>query len=489
MIECYVNGRPYQLDNLDPNLSVLDWLRISMRLRGTKEGCASGDCGACTVVLGRANDHGAMHYVPINSCIALIGSLHGAHLITVDALQQEPPHPVQQALIDCHGSQCGFCTPGFVMSLFALHQNQGGEAVDDHSLLEALSGNLCRCTGYRPIIAAGHQAMVQQWHPDPDSADSHPAKSLLNPSIPAELDRINAKSATLQDHQGHWYEAPTSLSALRALLQRWPEARLIAGSTDLALEITQQLKTLPQLISVQQVPELQVMAEGRDGIVLGAALSYEALRSTLTRAWPAFEPMLARLGSRQIRYRGTLGGNIGNASPVGDMPPPLIALGATLTLDGPSGERALWLEDFFLSYKTTDLQPGEFIKSVRIPQPGPNERLFVYKISKRLDDDISAVLGAFWLRFDGNTVATCRLAWGGMAATPARSRAAEAALNGQPWSADSVQRAINALASDLAPLSDARASADYRLQVAGNLLQRALLSSSTEHPLTVTDYA
>lgn len=489
MIEFFLNSQPYQLDRVHPNLTVLDWLRSHRRLTGTKEGCASGDCGACTVVLATVTPDGQWQHEAINSCISLVGSLHGKHLITVDALQQLPPHPVQTAMVAHHGSQCGFCTPGFIMSLFALHQQQGGQAATDENLKECLSGNLCRCTGYRPIMDAGRTAMVQTWVPEkaPGSGVAQPLQSV---DMAAALGRINQRPGALEGPDGDWFQAPTSLDALRTLRAQWPEARLVAGSTDLALEITQQLHTLPQLISVQGVPELLALTVSPEAIEVGAAVPYETFRPALTAAWPAFEPMLARLGSRQIRFRGTLGGNIGNASPIADMPPPLIALGATLILDGPDGQRTLPLEDFFISYRTTDLRPGEFIRSVRLPLPQPDEHLFIHKISKRLDDDISAVLGAFWFRFDQGRVAECRLAWGGMAATPARARAAEAALTGQPWTAAAVAMAMAALASDFTPLSDVRASADYRLQVAGNLLQRTFLT--TQDPaqaLTVTDYA
>ncbi|TGG92069.1 xanthine dehydrogenase small subunit [Natronospirillum operosum] len=491
MISFYLNGQPYHLDNLDPNLSILNWLRTNMRLTGTKEGCASGDCGACTVAIGSPHPDGTLHYTTTNSCISLIGSLHGKHLITVDALQQQPPHPVQSAMIEEHGAQCGFCTPGFIMSLFALHQNQQGQPASEKDLLETLSGNLCRCTGYRPILDAGRKAMVETWTPgaaDPKTQES--AHPLQAPDMAGKLTALANQPASIEADSGAWYQVPTDLNALRDLRRQWPESRLIAGSTDLALDITQQLKTLPQLISVERIPELLAIEDSADSLTIGAAATYESFRPALSRLWPAFDPMLSRLGSRQIRYRGTLGGNIGNASPIADMPPPLIALGATLLLDGPEGERSLPLEEFFLDYKVTDLQPGEFIRSVSLLRPGPNEHLFIYKVSKRLDDDISAVLGAFWLRLEQGAVTRCRLAWGGMAATPVRSPAAEQALTGKPWNEATIKTAGAALAGDFKPMSDARASADYRRQVAANLLRRAWLSTQTPaQPVTVTDYA
>ncbi|MGM0570240.1 xanthine dehydrogenase small subunit [Marinobacter sp.] len=486
MIEFLLNGRMEKVDQADPNLSILEWLRTKMRLTATKEGCASGDCGACTVITGTPDQSGSIRYEAINSCISLLGSLHGKELITLEAFQQEPGHPVQRAMMEKHGAQCGFCTPGIVMSLVALHADREGTAPDDHRLLEALSGNLCRCTGYRPIVDAGRQAMVQAWIPDA----THPAAGLGSSQAPGELTAIHrGSSITLTTPGGPRYDAPVSLDELRTLRRTFPESRLVAGSTDLALEITQQLKTLDHLISVERVAELKDCKQQGEELVIGAAASYQRFRGPLSGLWPAFDSMLERLGSLQIRNRGTLGGNIANASPIGDMPPPLIALGATLVLDGPDGERRLPLENFFHDYKQTDLKPGEFVHSVRVPVPRANERLYIYKVSKRLDDDISAVLGAFRLTVDNGVVTDCHLAFGGMAATPARALWAEAALKGQPWNDDSVTAAITALASDFSPLTDARASAGYRLQVAGNLLRRALLASTSSETLMVTDYA
>lgn len=487
MIEFLLNGRIEKVDQVDPNLSILEWLRTKMRLTGTKEGCASGDCGACTVITGTADQNGSIRYEAINSCISLLGSLHGKELITIEAFHDKQAHPVQSNMMEKHGAQCGFCTPGIVMSLTALHANKEGHQDIEEQVMEALSGNLCRCTGYRPIIAAGKDAMVEEWTPEA----SHPAASLCNSSSNTGLESIHKDSISLSLANTARYDAPVSLDELRSLRRDYPDSRLVAGSTDLALEITQQLKSLEHLISVERVPELKGCTRDGDDLVIGAATTYRNLRASLSDLWPAFDTMLERLGSLQIRNRGTLGGNIANASPIGDMPPPLIALGATLVLDGPDGERQLPLESFFHDYKKTDLKPGEFIHSVRVPAPKDNEQLYIYKVSKRIDDDISAVLGAFRLTIENGTVSDCRLAFGGMAATPARAKKAEAALTGQPWNDASVTKTIEALAGDFTPLSDVRASASYRQQVAGNLLRRALLTSSsnTSETLMVTDYA
>lgn len=489
MIEFLLNGRTEKVDHTDPNLSILEWLRTKMRLTATKEGCASGDCGACTVITGTPDQAGNIQYEAINSCISLVGSLHGKELITLEAFQQEPGHPVQTGMVDQYGAQCGFCTPGIVMSLIALHAQREGRAIKDHDIMEALSGNLCRCTGYRPIVDAGRQAMTQFWAPE---NDDHPAVGLASNRARPELAKIRSDDVTLESGNGQRYHAPASLKALRNLRRDYPESRLVAGSTDLALEITQQLKTLDHLISVERVAELKDCRLEDNELVIGAAATYQQFRSPLSALWPDFDAMVERLGSLQIRSRGTLGGNIANASPIGDMPPPLIALEATLVLDGPEGERSMPVEEFFKGYRQTDLQPGEFVHSVRVQVPRENQRLFIYKVSKRLDDDISAVLGAFRLTIENGTVTDCRLAFGGMAATPARALNAEKALLGQPWAETSVAGAIAALATDFSPLSDVRASAGYRLQVAGNLLRRALLASGSGQgnpQLMVTDYA
>jgi xanthine dehydrogenase small subunit len=513
VIKFYLNGKYQELTEADPNVSILDWLRSEKRLTGTKEGCASGDCGACTVTIGSPDpaQSGQLRYDSINSCIALVGSLHGKHLVTVEALRDEPAHPVQKEMVECHGAQCGFCTPGIIMSLFALHTENAatGTAPDDKALLESLSGNLCRCTGYRPIIDAGRKACVQTWQGSSggatlsgpiaaDLASAVPGPSgltwLQSPEMIADLLKIQEVEADLQSHQGYRYNAPTTLAALRELRVQFPEARLLAGGTDLALEITQQLKDLPHLIAVGGVEELQEIHEDDDGIYLGAAVTYRALFHKLAERWPHFGPMLERLGSRQIRNCGTIGGNVGNASPIGDMPPALIALGAELELDSTDGVRYIPLETFFHGYKQTDLRANEFIRGVWIPASAADEQLLIYKISKRIDDDISAVLGAFWLKRDGEHIVDCRIAFGGMAATPKRALGAEAALRSQRWNSTSVSTAIAALEAEFQPMTDVRGSAAYRLQVAGNLLRRALLETSqspseTRQPLMVTDYA
>lgn len=502
MIEFYLNGQPQRLDAVDPNMSILTFLRTKMSLTGTKEGCASGDCGACTVAIGSLDPQAPsrIRYDNVNSCIAVVGSLHGKHLVTVEALAGERPHPVQQAMVDHHAAQCGFCTPGIVMSLFTLHHaaHAQRQSPSEIQMLDALSGNLCRCTGYRPILAAGEAACRQD--PATDSGAALPQADtsgwLDNPAMCAELARIANAQAFLELREHGRYEAPQTLDELRRLRRDHPEARLIAGGTDLMLEVTQQLKQIAHLIDLTRIEALQQIETRPDGLHIGAAVTYRELEPILSERWPTVGALLKRLGSSQIRNRGTLGGNIGNASPIGDMPPILIALGAVLELDSTDGVRHLPIDDFFLDYKRTALKPHEFIRGVFIPDQDPAALLKVYKVSKRIDDDISAVLGAFSLTLNAGIVTDCRLAYGGMAAAPKRAHRAERVLIGRPWDEAAVADAIAALAEDFTPMSDVRASADYRRHVAGNLIRRAWLETAPGQTrpaptfsMTVFDYA
>ncbi|MCR6651031.1 MAG: xanthine dehydrogenase small subunit [Cellvibrionaceae bacterium] len=464
MIRFLLNDQPVSLDNVEPGLTILQYLRTTLGLVGTKEGCAAGDCGACTVVLGTL-ETGRIQYHAINACITPIGSLHGKQLLTIEHLQhQESLHPIQQAMVDCHGSQCGFCTPGVVMSLFAWQHSvqQGVAVVDHHGIADALSGNLCRCTGYQPIFRAA--AKVCGAPAQPQFTD-----------LAAQLQALQADAdGEITCGDAHFF-CPTSSAELARLLADRPEARLVAGATDLGLEITLQLKRLPVLIQTARVKEMLKLEDTADALYIGAAVTYTAMQTKVEEQFPAFAELLARLGSRQIRNQGTLGGNIANASPVGDAPPVLLALDARLHLRSLDGLRSLPISQFFTGYRATMLRPGEFIESVEIPKLKANEVLKVYKISKRFDDDISAVCFALWLKLDGDTIADVRIGFGGMAATPARAIHTENALRGQVFSEASVQAAGAALTRDFQPLDDLRASAAYRLAVAANLLRRAWL--------------
>ncbi|NHO66241.1 xanthine dehydrogenase small subunit [Aestuariicella hydrocarbonica] len=468
MIEFLLNGEPLRITDEDPNCTLLDFLRDRLHHTGSKEGCASGDCGACTAALGEL-DGETIHYKSINTCITPLGNVHGKHLVTVEELKQgQQLHPAQQAMVDCHGSQCGFCTPGFVMSLFVLGRDEIS-APDRHRIEESLGGNLCRCTGYRPII----EAAVQMFDPA--------LQAERDPFTEREAEWVKVLQSMNRDQDvelsggGHHYVAPATSARLAQLLQHYPAARLVAGGTDLALELTQQLCSIDTLIYTGRVREMIGVSETDTHLIIGAAASYNQFGPALTALYPECRELLERLGSRQIRNQGTLGGNIGNASPIGDMPPLLLALGASLRLRGAERVRELPLEQFFLGYKRTALQAGEFIEAILVPRPAPGDSLRVYKISKRFEDDISSSCGAFLLSLDQQIVTRVRVAFGGMDAIPRRALECEQALLGKPLDDVAIAAAMAALARDFTPISDFRASSDYRLQVSQNLLKRLQL--------------
>ncbi|MBS0520955.1 MAG: xanthine dehydrogenase small subunit [Proteobacteria bacterium] len=435
-----LNDRPVELTDVSPMTTLLDWLRERRGLKGTKEGCAEGDCGACTVVL----EHADGRREAMNACIALVGQMDGQAIRTVEGLRGKEggPHPVQLAMAEADATQCGFCTPGFVMSAYAFAS--GGEHADPHVVHEALAGNLCRCTGYRPIVEA--MAKVAGLAPEPVSAAAPRTAS-------AAFDGV--------------FFAPRSLAELVALRAAHPEALLLAGGTDLGLLASRARKPPEAVVHVAHVPELTAVVDGEDELTLGAAVPYAQAIPVLAAAFPAVRSYLGRLGSRQIRTLGTIGGNIGTASPIGDMPPVLLALETRLTLVSRRGTRELPLEDFFLDYRKTALAPDEVIQSLTMPRLWPGEHFFCDKVSKRRDQDISTVAGAYRVRIRDGRIEDARLAFGGMAATPRRARAAEAALLKDGFAA-----AAEALRRDFQPIDDWRGTAGYRLQVAANLLRR-----------------
>jgi xanthine dehydrogenase small subunit len=472
-IRFLLNGAPRAVSDVDPNTTVLEWLRGPERLCGTKEGCAEGDCGACTVVLAKPDGSGDLAYEPVNSCIQLLPTLDGKHLITVEGLKAADGalHPVQQAMVEAHGSQCGFCTPGFVMSLFALRHRAKTPTRED--ALQALAGNLCRCTGYRPILdAAGAMGDA------PDRFDA------ATPATVAALTAMHRSRGLSYFAGRHAFFAPRSLVELADVLRSYPDATLLAGGTDLGLAITKQHRRFACIVFLGEVAELRRIDRNPTHLEIGAGASWSACADALAALHPALAEFLLRFASVQIRNAATVGGNIANASPIGDGPPPLMALGARLVLAGPQGVREIALEDFFQAYRRTDLRKGEIVASIRVPIPDPALKFAVWKVSKRFDQDISAVCGAFALRFVDGHVAGARLAFGGMAAVPARARQAEAALVGQPWSLATAQAAAAALARDFTPIGDARASQDYRARIARNLLLRFYHESTGAAPET-----
>jgi xanthine dehydrogenase small subunit len=466
MIQFLMNGRIHT-ENLPADTTVLQYLRRDAGRCGTKEGCASGDCGACTVVLAEPQGD-ALSYRTVNACLTFMPAVHGKQLITVEDLKHRGElHHVQQAMVDNHASQCGFCTPGFVMSLFALEKQQQTFSVAQTQ--HALSGNLCRCTGYRPIMDAA-KAICDAPQPDQFDADAR-----------LTLDKLRAISATGE---------PVSIDELADRYLAQPDARLVAGGTDLALEVTQRYQRLPELISLSHIPELKVITLTGQAIHIGAAASLSECMPVLHDEFPEFGELLERFASQQIRNQGTFGGNIANGSPIGDGGPVLLALGASLLLRRGAEQRELPLDKFFLGYRKTALQPGEFIEQIRIPRnSGVARQLRIYKVSKRLEDDISAVCAALHIEVQKGVVIHARVAFGGMAEVAKRAISCEAQLLGQPWQTATIERACQALELDYTPISDFRASREYRMQVAKNLLRRCHIEmTSPETLMRVTHY-
>ncbi|OLO03393.1 xanthine dehydrogenase small subunit [Salinicola socius] len=475
MIEFFLNGQRQRVA-AEANMSVLELLRGPLAKCGTKEGCASGDCGACTVAIADPKDDAEtgqpLTYRTANACITPAHQLQGTHLVTIEGIARgHALHPSQASMVACHGSQCGFCTPGIVMSLFALHERQRrtpDAPLDAHGLELTLSGNLCRCTGYRPIRDA---ALSMGEHADtrPPWAD--------DPALEDEVRRVGSTSFCKAEDQAqrpdqHHYQTPTTLAELIAAMHRHPDAPLVAGATDLWLDVTQQLEPFEMLIDLRQVRELRQIEEDAEGWWIGAALTYREWEPLLAEHYPAFAHLLTRLGSAQIRNRATVGGNIANASPIGDTPPVLLTLDAKLRLAGPDGVRTLPLESFFLDYKQTALAPGECISAIYLPKPEADFQQRVWKLSKRREDDISTLLAAFRWQLKNGVLSDVRVAYGGMAAIPRRVKTVEAALEGRAPNTAAFEAAKQALRDSVTPMSDTRGSSDYRLAAAVNLLER-----------------
>lgn len=471
MIRFLLNKREIVLQDFAADLTVLEYLRNQEGRCGTKEGCASGDCGACTVVVASPAEEG-LRYKSVNSCITFLGALHGKQLITVEDLAVENDlHPVQQAMIDHHGSQCGFCTPGFIMSMFALYKDMPSGADRDHRRRmthEYLAGNLCRCTGYRPIVEAA-LASTEQPRSDHFSIDEK--------EVATKLSEISQHDSLDKGIGVESFLIPQSLSELASTCLEKPSARLLGGGSDLALEVTQQLRSLDSIILLDQVEELREVKRDGNRLEIGAAVSLFDCDKLLQVRYPQISELLHRFGSTQVRNQGTIGGNIANASPIGDLPPVLIALDTRLKLQRGEHTREVLVEEFFVDYRKTILQPGEFISAILLPLPFEGQMFRVYKVSKRLDDDISAVCMAINLSLDKDSqnqirINSARIALGGMAAIPKRATSCEAILQSAELDASTIDQAAHALDDDFSPISDARASAGYRIQVAQNLLRR-----------------
>jgi len=449
-----------------PTLTLLDHLRLTERATGTKEGCAEGDCGACTVVLRRLRGD-KLTYEPVNACILFAAQADGADVITVEDLAKDGDlHPVQQQMVDLHGSQCGFCTPGFVMALFALYHQPRARSIDRAAVNDWIAGNLCRCTGYRPIVDAGLAACAlpaSDWF----TAQEADARKAL-----AELKDTDDVFIGTRER---FLAAPATVLSLAKLYFANPDATIIAGATDVGLWVTKQLRQFQKVIFLHRVRGLDEIEDRHDAVSFGATVTHAQAMPYLTAVDRDLGELMRRFAGNQVRMAGTIGGNVANGSPIGDLPPALIALGATLALQRGERPRTMPIENFFLDYGKQDRQAGEFVRMVRIPKFTAGEQFRCYKISKRFDSDISAVMGAFKLRLDGQRIAGARIGFGGMAAIPKRARATEKALiearldRPQTW-----DDGVAALAEDFAPIDDMRASASYRLEVARALLRKAL---------------
>ena len=455
--------RPHALPDVAPDRTLLDVLREDLRCTAVKEGCASGDCGACTVAVAEAEEGGRLHWRAINSCIRLAHSVEGMAVFTAEDIAGEGGrlHPAQRAMLECHGSQCGFCTPGFVMSLFALHRQRDGAAVSRGDALHALSGNLCRCTGYRPILDAAQT--MHHW-PDVPLDESGLLQQL---KLLAQDGRAPAA-----DSASNFYATPTTLAELLRLRAAHPQALIAAGTTDVGLWVTKQHRRFGQIIDVTRVTELRRIERGAHSLSIGAAASLTEAFDALAESRPQLKPFFDRFAGLPVRESGTLGGNVANGSPIGDSMPLLIALGATLVLASTRGERTLPIEDFYLAYRKTALAPDEVLARIEVPQPTPHEWLRADKISKRFEDDISAVCLAVALQVEDDRIHSARIGAGGVAAVPARAIQTEAALAGQQCAEGAFDAAASVLEAEFKPLSDMRASSAYRRAVLGNLLRR-----------------
>lgn len=472
-----LNGEARHFDHVAPDRTLLDLLREDLGLKGTKEGCAQGDCGACAVVVSRehADD---LSFHAINSCIRFAHSVQGQAVFTVEGLHKPDGtlHPAQQAMVDHHGSQCGFCTPGFIMSLFAMYERHvpAGSSIDRETAVHELSGNLCRCTGYRPIFDAA-QAMTTY---PPAQIDRGTLKRQLDDNRRAALPK---QEQDLPDPQAtEFYFHPSRISELTSAIAQHPDSLIVAGGTDVGLWVTKQRLTASKIIDVSRVQELLDITETEQSIDIGAAVPLSAAFPLLDSRLPGNSDFFLRYGGLLVRESATLGGNLANGSPIGDSMPLLIALGADVLIESKGGSRRLPVDSFYTGYKQSLLEKGEIIRGVSIPLQ-QHDFFRVFKLSKRQDDDISILCLAIGISLKKNVVAQARIGVGGVAATPVRANKTEAALIGKPWNHDTVSDAAKVLESEFSPISDMRASADYRKKSIVGLLQRFWLQSQERH--------
>ena len=466
-ISFILDGERVVITDVSPTTTALDWLRRDQRLTGTKEGCAEGDCGACTIAMLDHDAVGGPSWRSINACLVLLPMLHGRTVVTVAGLAKDGAlHPVQEAMVRNLGSQCGFCTPGVVMTMFEACYRKDIDA--DWKLGDQMCGTLCRCTGYRPIRDAANE--VKGLRPD----DAFTALEKTEP-MPRDLSYVTGAQR---------YFAPATLDGLFDRLEANTDARIVCGMTDLGLDVTKRHIAFPCLISLEAIAELRTV-EHADGLWrIGATVPLSELEALTEHDLIPLARMLRYFAARQIKNRATVGGNLCNASPIGDLAPALLSLGAVAIVRGKAGERRIPLCDFFLSYRKTALEEGEIMVAVEVPDVPKSARAATYKVSKRRELDISAIAAGLYVDVVDGIVTTARLAYGGMAATPKRASAAEAALVGQPWTRATVAAAVSKLEEDFQPLSDHRGSAWYRMTVAKNLLQGFYEETRAQHQPT-----
>ena len=466
VLEFVQRGQLVSLRNVPPTRTLLQVLRDDLGQTATKEGCNEGDCGACTVVLGEKLGN-RIKYSAVNSCIRMAHSIHGMALWTAQdlAAPDGTPHPAQQALVQNHASQCGFCTPGFAMSLFGMYQNHvcQGQSISRGLAQEELSGNLCRCTGYRPILDAAQQM------------DKLPPARIDEPELLQLLEQIIQSERGLEADFS--YKSPKNLTELLALRAAHPNAQIVAGCTDVGLWVNKMHMDFDTLLDVTQVQELRHITSDASRVSIGAAVTLTDAFAALVADRPQLHAFATRFAGLPVRNSGTLGGNVANGSPIGDSMPLLIALRTTVVMMSVRGERELALESLYTGYRKNVMAADEVLAWIKVPRPSINEFLRVYKISKRQEDDISAVCLAVQLHLNDGGVRLASVGVGGVAATPVRARQTEAMLTGKAWTQDSVAQAITTLRAEFQPISDMRASSDYRKQVLGNLLQRFWLES------------
>ncbi len=467
-VEFYLNETLVEIEDLADGKTLLEYIRLTKKLIGTKEGCAEGDCGACTVLVGRLTEKDVVTYESVNSCIRFLPSLHGTRVVTVEGLKylDDYLHPVQASLVAKNGSQCGFCTPGIVMSLCALWLNKPQPTRSEIEL--TLQGNLCRCTGYGTIISAATEFLNY-------GDNSKDSLILENREWANKLKCLRSDSTLMGGEASKRFIFPNTLNELKSLYSKYPNATIVAGSTDVGLWVTKDFAEPYPMIFLAHLKELLFFDINSEVIEVGSAVTYQTFKKEIANYFNTLPSYLNRIGGEQIRNMGTIGGNIANGSPIGDMAPVLIALGASVMLCRGARSRVLLVEDFFIEYGKQNIEPGEFLYSIKIPRLKPGSIFQAYKVSKRRDEDISTVSGAFWLEIENNKIVDTRLAFGGMAGIPKRAFNAEKKILGKSFTKITLSDAQESLADDFSPLTDFRASAHYRKTIAKNLLLKFFL--------------